>query len=187
MKRAFSPRVIVPLVFGVGIIAFLLGYADVGRVVRAVSAFQPIYLLVILLCTLGYEALRAVQWHFFLRMLGKRNVWHISVMSYMGGEMAKVLPGGQYFQTYLLRQASGVPIACSAAATTIIIWLEVVVCLVVLALLGVAHWLWVRQAAIVLLAGIALIVLGLKRRAACVALCRSGAAIPVAAAGAAMV
>ena len=41
MKVAGSPRVVVPLVLGIGIIAVLLGYANVGRVLQAVSAFQP--------------------------------------------------------------------------------------------------------------------------------------------------
>src|SRR5437763_527910 len=125
MKVACSPRVVVPLVLGIGIIAVLLGYANVGRVLQAASAFQPHYFLLILLFTLAYEALRAVQWLLFLRVLNHRKAWRGCLMSFMGGEMAKVLPGGQYFQTYLLRQAQGLPMARSAAATTIIIWLEV--------------------------------------------------------------
>src|ERR671931_85789 len=126
MKVACSPRVVVPLVLWIGIIAVLLGYANVDRVLHAASAFQPHYLLLILLLTLAYEALRAMQWLLFLRVLNHRTAWRGGLMSFMGGEMAKVLPGGQYFQTYLLRQAQGFPMARSAAATTIIIWLEVV-------------------------------------------------------------
>src|SRR5437764_2612608 len=164
MKVACSPRVVVPLVLGVGIIAVLLGYADVGRVLQAASTFQPRYFLLILLFTLAYEALRAVQWLLFLRVLNHRKAWRGGLMSFMGGEMAKVLPGGQYFQTYLLRQAQGVPVARSAAATTIIIWLEVVICLVAVLILGVGSWLWVRPAAAALLAGIALLVVIVKRR-----------------------
>lgn len=164
MKLALSPRVVVPTVFGVGVIVFLLGYADVGRVARAASTFHPMYLLLILLLTLGYEALRAAQWHYFLRVLDPGETRQASLMSYMGGEITKVLPGGQYFQTYLLRQARGVPIACSVAATTIIIWLEAVVCLAVIAILGVERWAWVRPVALVLLAGVALVVTALRRR-----------------------
>jgi uncharacterized membrane protein YbhN (UPF0104 family) len=85
-------------------------------------------------------------------------------MSFMGGEMAKALPGGQYFQTYLLRQAHGVPVSRSAAATTIIIWLEVATCLVAVLILGVGSWTWVRPAAAVLLVGIALLAVVVKRR-----------------------
>lgn len=164
LRAMLSPRVVVPAVFGVGIIALLLGYANVGQVLRAASTFHPAYLLLILLCTLGYEALRAWQWYFFLRVLGQREAWHASVMSYMGGEIAKVLPGGQYFQTYLLRQASGVPISCSVAATTIIIWLEAAVCLAVVALLGVGGWAWVRPVTLILLAGAAAVLLAVRRR-----------------------
>src|ERR687887_2097994 len=164
MKVACSPRVVVPLVLGIGIIAVLLGYADVGRVLQAASAFQPRYFLLILLFTLAYEALRAVQWLLLLRELNHRKVWRGCLMSFLGGEMAKVLPGGQYFQTYLLRQAHGVPVARSAAATTIIIWLEVAICLVAVLILGVGSWSWVRPIAAALLVGIALLAVVVKRR-----------------------
>src|SRR5205807_4483595 len=55
-----------------------------------------------------------------------------------------------------LRQAQGFPMARSAAATTIIIWLEVAICLVAVLILGVGSWTWVRPAAAALLVGIAL-------------------------------
>lgn len=165
MKALATPRVIVSFVFGVGMIVFLLGYADVGRVLSVASTFQPIYLLLILALAVMYEAARALQWIVMLRALDRREPWRAAVMSFMGGEMAKILPGGQYFQTYLLRQAQGMPIARSAAATTVILWLEVVVCLLIVGLLDIAAWPWVRPAAALLLCGIALIVLALKRRA----------------------
>src|ERR671930_2653168 len=75
MKVACSPRVVVPLVLGIGIIAVLLGYANVGRVLQAASTFQPRYFLLILLLTLAYEALRAVQWLLLLRELNHRKAW----------------------------------------------------------------------------------------------------------------
>src|SRR5918911_242428 len=164
MKVACSPRVVVPLVLGIGIIAVLRGYANVDRVLQAASAFQPHYILLILLLTLAYEALRAMQWLLFLRVLDHREAGRGGLMSFMGGEMAKALPGGQYFQTYLLRQAHGVPVARSAAATTIIIWLEVAICLVAVLILGVGPWTWARPAAAALLGGIALLVVVVKRR-----------------------
>jgi uncharacterized protein (TIRG00374 family) len=164
MKVACSPRVVVPLVLGIGIIAVLLGYANVDQVLQAASAFQPHYFLLILLLTLAYEVLRALQWLLFLRVLNHRKAWRGGLMSFMGGEMAKALPGGQYFQTYLLRQAHGVPVARSAAATTIIIWLEVATCLVAVLILGVGSWTWVRPAAAALLVGIALLAVVVKRR-----------------------
>ena len=70
-----------------------------------------------------------MQWWLLLRDGERPASWRVAVMSYMGGELAKSLPGGQYAQTYVLRRAQGTPIAVSAAATTVILWLEVVVCL----------------------------------------------------------
>src|ERR671935_42958 len=84
MKVACSPRVVVPLVLGIGIIAVLLGYANVDQVLQAASAFQPHYFLLILLLTLAYEALRAMQWLLFLRVLNHRKAWRGCLMSFMG-------------------------------------------------------------------------------------------------------
>lgn len=164
MKVAFSPRVIVPLVLGVGIIAALLGSSDVGRVVHRAEGFELKYLAVIVLLLAGYQVARAAQWFAFLHEIERNESRRASLMSYMGGELAKALPGGQYFQTYLLRQAQGTPIARSVAATTIIIWLEVVVCLALLLILGAGPWAWVRPCALTLLVGIAAVAVAVKRR-----------------------
>ena len=164
LKRAFSPRLVVPLVFGLGLIILLLGYADVAHILRVASTFRPAYLLLILMVTGGYEALRAVQWFLLLRVVNPREPWQTALMSYMGGEVTKALPGGQYFQAYLLRQARGVPIACSTAATTIILRLEVVVSAAIVLLLGVGPWTWVRPAALVVLGASSVLVLLVKWR-----------------------
>ena len=81
VQRAFSPRLVVPLVFGVGLIILLLGYADVVRVLRVAGTFRPAYLLLILVVTGGYEALRAVQWFLLLRVVTPREPWQTALMS----------------------------------------------------------------------------------------------------------
>jgi len=54
--------------------------------------------------------------------------------------------------------------ARSAAATTVILWLKVVVSLLIMLLLGVASWPWLRPACLILLGGIALVGLALRIR-----------------------
>jgi uncharacterized membrane protein YbhN (UPF0104 family) len=152
------------LVFGLVFLGVLLGSADVGRVLRVVSGFHPRFVLFLLALTGLYQALRAVQWFLLLRVLDRQAPGRVALMAYMGGEVAKALPGGQYFQTYLLRQAQGVPMARSAAATTLILWLEVVVSLLVVLVLGVGAWPWLRPACLLLLGGLALLVLALRHR-----------------------
>src|SRR5436305_14156483 len=104
MRRAFSPRLVVPLVLGLGLIILLLGYADVAHVLRVASTFRPAYLLLILLVTGAYEALRAVQWFLLLRVVNSRVPWETALLSSMGGRVTKGLPRGQYFQACNLRQ-----------------------------------------------------------------------------------
>ncbi len=164
MHRLFAPRTVLPLAAGIGLIALLLGYADVGRVAQVAHRFQLSFLPLLLALTVGYQGLRALQWWLLLRDGERPASWRVAVMSYMGGELAKALPGGQYAQTYVLRRAQGTPIAVSAAATTVILWLEVVVCLAVVALLGIGPWTWLHLLALALLAGIALVGVLVKRR-----------------------
>src|ERR671932_521681 len=164
MGGAFCPSFVVPLVFGLGLIILLLGYSDVAHVLRVASTFRPAYLLLILIFTASYEALRAVQWFLLLRVVNPREPWQTALMSYMGGELTKAVPGGQYFQAYLLRQARGVPLACSTAATTIILRLEVVVSAAIILLLGVGPWTWARPAALVVLGASSVLVLLVKWR-----------------------
>lgn len=165
-QNAVTPRVIVPLLIGLFLIVALLHTADVGRVLRIVSTFRPVYLLFLVVFSSAYEALRAVQWFLLLRTVERRVPvpWRAALMAYLGGEVAKSLPGGQYVQTYLLRQAQGVPIARSVAVTTFILWLEVVNCLLIALIVGIAPWPWIRPIALLLLGGIGLVVLALTRR-----------------------
>lgn len=162
MQGVVSPRVVVPLVLGLAIIVVLLRAADVGRVLHIVSTVRPFYLLLLVVLSSAYEALRALQWFLLLRAVEHRVPWRAALMAYLGGELAKSLPGGQYVQTYLLRQAQGIPIARSAAATTLILWLEVVSCLLIALLVGVGPWPWLRPVALLLLGGIVLVALAFR-------------------------
>ncbi|HZS90936.1 MAG TPA: lysylphosphatidylglycerol synthase transmembrane domain-containing protein [Chloroflexota bacterium] len=148
-----SPRVLGPALAGASLLAALLAYAGIGPVLRRVAQFQPSALLLLGALMLGYEAVRAAQWALLLRGLDPPPPWQTAAMAYLGGELVKGLPGGQYAQPLLLRRALGTPLAASIGAMWLLLWLEAAVCLLALGLLGALPWPWLRPLAWGLLAG----------------------------------
>jgi uncharacterized membrane protein YbhN (UPF0104 family) len=65
-------------------------------------------------------------------------------LAYVGGALAKYLPGGSYFQNYLLYETTGVDPALSSVATTLIVLTEPVIALLLLFTLGIDGWVWLR-------------------------------------------
>jgi uncharacterized membrane protein YbhN (UPF0104 family) len=144
MNKLLRPRVVIPVVLSVALLAGLLGFADVKKVLRLMSGFQHIYLLYFLLLTMVYEAVRCLQWHLLLEALGVRVPLRAQVFTFLGGETTKSLPIGNYFQNYLLKVAEGTDFARSSAATTLIVLIEVAVCLAGVVVLGIDGWTWLR-------------------------------------------
>jgi len=116
----------------------------VRKIAGRVVAFRPVDLLLFLLLMVVYEAVRGVQWHVMLRALGVNVPLRTQTFSFLGGEVTKSLPIGNYFQNYLLQQSKGTDFGLSSAATTLVIWVEVLVSLVGLVALGVSGWDWLR-------------------------------------------
>jgi uncharacterized membrane protein YbhN (UPF0104 family) len=111
------------------------------------AQFQPSSLLLLVALMVVYEAVRTLQWVLLLRALDPSPPWRMSAMAYLGGELVKGFPAGQYAQTILLRRAGGTPIAHSLAATSLILWIEATVCLVAVGVLGTMSWPWLQPVA----------------------------------------
>lgn len=141
------PAVIIPLVLTIGVLAAFFSLADIGKVAATIAGFRLPYLLAFVLLMVLYQGLRAAQWHLFLRRLGVRLSLRSQMLAYAMGEAAKLLPVGNYFQNYVLKSSGGPRFGRSAAATTLIIWEEVAICLIALEILGLGSWTgWIRIA-----------------------------------------
>lgn len=158
LRWLVRPAVLIPLVLGAGVFAALFTLADIRKVLAIIAGFRPVYFLVFLLLMLFYEALRALQWHHFIEKLEVHVPLRSQLLAFAMGEVAKVLPVGNYFQNYVLKTSRGAEFGRTAAATTLIIWEEDAVCLVALMVLGLGAWSgWVRIAILVGVAAVALL------------------------------
>lgn len=99
-------------------VAALLGLlTDLRSLTGAVLAFDWRSLPAILGLTLGNYLLRFLKWHYYLRVLGVRDLpWSTSLLVFLSGLAMVVTPGkvGEWLKSYLLRTLRGVPVSASA-------------------------------------------------------------------------
>ena len=144
VHRLLRPRVFISTVIGISIIGGLLAFADLGRLASVLTRLRPIYLVGAVVLILGYNGVQSVQWLFLLDHLGIVPPRRDALLAFAGGNLTKYLPGGSYFQNYLLNETSGVDPAVSSVATTLMVLLEPAVALVFLLVIGIDGWVWLR-------------------------------------------
>jgi uncharacterized membrane protein YbhN (UPF0104 family) len=156
LQTVLSPKILIPVVFAVVLIGIVLSLGDIRKVGQDIVQFPRGDAALFLGLTIMYELVRCVQWLYFLRGMKVKVARRRAIFAFVGGEATKSLPAGNYFENYLLEREAGVAVAYTASGTTITILLEVVVCVVYLAIVGIRGWGWLRP---VLLAGTLLVIL----------------------------
>ncbi|MBV9120823.1 MAG: flippase-like domain-containing protein [Chloroflexi bacterium] len=136
-------------------IALLLSFADIRKVAQAFQSFPPVLLPVMCGLVLAREFIRVGEWHYLLHALHFRPKWRHSMLALVGGDASQILPAGVYFQNYLLQQTEGTSFATSLPATLGMQLLEAAVALVVVCVIGVPGWGWLRPVALIVMAGYA--------------------------------
>jgi len=102
----------------------------------------------------AYLALKAWQLHLLLRNLGAEADWRRLALAFAVGELALTLPFGLFAQNWVLARTGRAPFGETAAATVVMLLVEIVVVLVFLAVVGIRGWPVVRPAAIVAASGL---------------------------------
>src|SRR5437867_1499072 len=100
MKKTLNTLIFSLLALAV--LAALLWFGDVNRVIAVIDRFQRIYFLWFGLLLLAHEGVRGALWVFLLRSLAIRVPLRTQVFAFAAGETAKFVPTGAYFQNYLL-------------------------------------------------------------------------------------
>ena len=136
MTRLLRPKIILPLLLSASLLAALLAFADVKKVVALMTAFDKLYLLYYLLLMAVYTVVRGVQWHDLLAALEIDAPLRSQMFAFLVGEVTKSIPIGNYVQNYILQQARGTDFGRSSAATTLIVLIEVAVALSGVVILG---------------------------------------------------
>lgn len=117
LRGKLNLRVIIPLVIGVGLIAYV---ADVAF---APHSAGQLWLIIrstwwlVLALIFPYLFFRAIIWHRLLIQLGIAIHWRAMLVAFAGGEITKELPAGVYVQNYLLAKLEHLKPARTARAT----------------------------------------------------------------------
>lgn len=164
LARLLNPKAIVGLVGGAIALALLLSLADIRKVGQAFQHFPPVLVPILFGLVAVREAVRIVEWHYLLRALGERPLLRHSALTLLGGDASQILPAGVYFQNYLLEQTQGTAFATSLAATLAMQLMEAAISLVVLVVVGVPGWSWLRPVALIVMGGYFVFLVLVSRR-----------------------
>jgi uncharacterized membrane protein YbhN (UPF0104 family) len=132
------------VVVSAAIIGALLAFADIAKLADLIARVRLGYLGIAVLLMLAYNVVRSAQWLYLLDQLGIVAPRRDEAFAYIGGALTKYLPGGSYFQNYLLYETTGIDPALSSVATTLIVLTEPLVALIFVFLIGVDEWVWLR-------------------------------------------
>lgn len=107
-------RLIGGVVFGFLVLLGLLLMGDIRKVTQQMFAFKWVMAPLALLCTLLNYSLRWMKWHYYLSLIGARNIHaRDSLRLFVGGFPLAVTPGkvGEALKGWWVYQKSGTPLA----------------------------------------------------------------------------
>jgi uncharacterized protein (TIRG00374 family) len=108
------PKIAIGLALGLAIVVGLALFADVRKVTAEINAFYWPYAPLVLGLTLFNYALRFLKWHYYIRLIGAKNIrWTDSLRIFVGGFPLALSPGklAEPMKAVWLRQYTGVPVA----------------------------------------------------------------------------
>ena len=112
--RTLRRRLLAGLVFGFVVVIGLTLLGDVRQVTQHLAAFSWQLTPLILTCTLFNYLLRFIKWHFYLGLVGVRDLPLVeSARMFVGGFPLAVTPGkvGEALKGVWLSQRAGIPVA----------------------------------------------------------------------------
>jgi glycosyltransferase 2 family protein len=113
----FRGRLFLSLALALVVAVGLGVWADLSRLLQTLSAFRWEFTPAILGLTFINYILRFGKWHYYVRLLGGRELgWRPSLLIFFSGFSMTVTPGkvGEWLKSYLLKEAIGMPISRSA-------------------------------------------------------------------------
>lgn len=144
MKKALHPQFLVPTILGVALLAALLAFGDVKKVVGVMASFNRMYIVYIVLLTIVYEAIACVQWELLLHALKVDIPLRAQTFSFLVGEIGRGLPIGNYLKSYLLYREEGADLGLLSAPSLVIVLIDVAVSLAGVVVIGIPGFPWLR-------------------------------------------
>ena len=148
-----NPKILLSLLMSAGLLTFLLTFADASQVFAEIAIDVPRVVLPVALLTLLYLLVKGVVWWIHLIRLGITARWQEVLGPFAGGELGNNLPLGVYLENILLKAMLGASIWQSSAATTWMLLMEIGICFLMLLVVGVPGWVWLRPVIVLALVG----------------------------------
>ena len=148
-----------PVLLAGGLFFFAIRLGDPRRALGAIEALPLSVLGAALGLALVYLGLKAWQLHLLLGNLGVQADWRRLGLAFAVGELALTLPFGLFAQNWVLARTGRAHFGETAAATVVMLLVEIVVVLIVLALVGIRGWPLVRALAVVAAVGLCVLMI----------------------------
>jgi uncharacterized protein (TIRG00374 family) len=111
-------RLILGFVLALVVVLGLAFYGDLPRLLEAFRRWQWAYLPLVLAAVLANYGLRFLRWHYYLGVIGVKDVgWRDSLGIFLSGFALTMTPGkvGEVLKSFLLKQVQGTPVSYSAS------------------------------------------------------------------------
>lgn len=110
-------KIFISILFAVVVYAALLFISDTEKLVAAVSVFRWELLPIIIGLTLFNYGVRFLKWHWYLGVVGVKNLpWVDSFLIFIAGFAMTLTPGkaGEFLKAFLVKQRVDAPIATTS-------------------------------------------------------------------------
>ena len=112
-----SRKILFSILFAVVVYAVMLLISDASQLVTEIRDFEWSLLPIIIGLTLLNYGLRFVKWHWYLGVVGVKNLhWFDSLLIFLAGFSMTLTPGkaGEFLKAFLVRQRVGTPAATTS-------------------------------------------------------------------------
>lgn len=162
-KRLLRARIVIPVLLSAALLAFVFSISNISQVMGYIVSLSLAAIAIVFALTVVYLALKWGQFHRYLGQEGIFATWRQSLLSFAVGEMTLPVPAGIYAQNYVLRSTACADFSRSSAATTAVLAMEAIVCLLIVGIVNIPQWSWLRPVILgVFVAGAAVAALFLK-------------------------
>ena len=148
MRFGKAGAVVAPIALAGGLFFVAIKLGDLGYAATQIRGLPMRVLALALAMAIVYLGLKAWQLHLLLDNLGIRPDWRKLGLAFCVGELALTLPFGIFAQNWVLARTGRAHFGESAAATVVMLLVEIFVVLLLLAVVGIKGWPVVRPLAI---------------------------------------
>jgi uncharacterized protein (TIRG00374 family) len=121
IPKSFRRKLILPIALGAVAFLILALLPDREEIAEALRTFSWKWMPIALALALANYLIRAVRWHWYLKVVGIEMPAKESLPIFLIGLMLSVTPGkaGELFKAYLVKQARGYPMSRTASVVIV--------------------------------------------------------------------